>query len=246
MKVKVARLIRKKRAQLAHQLQFKDWISPALHDYWAEFLQRANNIQLLSWIREQQQQLLSEQADTEQGDAEHPDAGPQPPASDSAKLLEELPAEARALLDELQPRLGEETHVGDWLEVNQERINQFAEVTDDRQWLHTDPQRAALESPFKTTIAHGFLTLALLPVLTDSVNPERPQYPRARMAVNYGLNQVRFPYPVKAGSRVRARTRLASVVPIKRGLELVNEITVEVDGSRRPACVAESVLRLYF
>ncbi len=233
--MKVVKLIKQKRDELAHQLQFKDWISPALHDYWAEFLQRANNIQLLTWIREQQAAAAG-------GEPEPLVAA----AVDSDKLLEELPAEARALLAELQPRLGEETHVGDWLEVSQARINQFAEVTGDHQWLHTDPERAARESPFKTTIAHGFLTLALLPVLTDSVNPERPQYPRARMAVNSGLNQVRFPYPVKAGSRVRARTRLASVVPIKRGLELVNEITVEVDGSRRPACVAESVLRLYF
>ena len=227
-------MFRRKRAAL--QQQFQQWLSPTLRDYWAEVLQRANNIQLLSWVREH---------------SPFADVVVEPPAAEPAAEVEpakkpELLPEARALLEELQARLGEETHVGEWLEVSQERINRFAEVTEDHQWIHTDPARAALESPFRTTIAHGFLTLALLPVLTDSVNPEKPQYPRAKMAVNYGLNQVRFPYPVKAGSRVRARTRLARIEVIKRGLELVNEITVEVEGSRRPACVAESVVRLYF
>ena len=236
--MKVVTLIKQKRDELAAQYQFqlKDWLSPTLRDYWGEFLQRANQVQLLvGWNRDQQQPLADEPAVP----AVAVRVEPEP------QEIELLPA-ARELYDELLANLGEEIHVGEWLEVSQDRINRFAEVTEDHQWIHTDPARAAAESPFKTTIAHGFLTLALLPVLTDSVSPETPRYPTAKLAVNYGLNQVRFPYPVKAGSRVRARTRLASVVPIKRGLELINEITVEVEGSRRPACVAESVVRLYF
>jgi len=151
-----------------------------------------------------------------------------------------------ALMNELLDTLGEEIHVGNWLTVDQSRINQFADVTDDHQWIHTDPERAQQESPFKTTIAHGFLTLSLLSVLTDSVDPETQKFPTAKMTVNYGLNQVRFPYPVKEGSNVRARTKIQSVTPIKRGLEIVQEITVEIEGCRRPGCVAESVIRLYF
>lgn len=237
--MKVVKLIKQKREELAqYQFQLKDWISPALRDYWAEFLLRANNIQLLSWVREQHAAVTGHALPAA-------DASAKAVAEELVKPVTVLP-EAQELYDQLLANRGEETHVGDWLEVSQERINQFAAVTEDHQWIHTDPQRAAEESPFKTTIAHGFLTLALLPALTDSVDPEQPLYPGAKMAVNYGLNQVRFPYPVKAGSRVRARTRLARVEPIKRGLELVNEITVEVEGNRRPACVAESVVRLYF
>ncbi|TQV86741.1 MaoC family dehydratase [Aliikangiella coralliicola] len=146
----------------------------------------------------------------------------------------------------LEQRLGEETFVGEWFSVDQECINQFAEVTGDRQWIHTDPERAAKESPFKTTIAHGFLTLALLPKLTDAVDDTNNPYPEAKMSVNYGLNQVRFPYPVKAGSRVRARSKLVGLTPMRKSIELVNEVSIEVENSKRLACVAETVLRLYF
>jgi len=146
----------------------------------------------------------------------------------------------------LKTKLGEETFLGDWLTVNQECINQFAEITGDDQWIHTDPERAKLESPFKTTIAHGFLTLALIPTLTETVSEENNPYPDAKMVVNYGLNQVRFPFPVKVGSRVRARIRLAALTPMKRSIEVVNEVSIEVENRSRPACVAETVLRLYF
>jgi len=227
--VKVVDFLKKKSEKLTraqHQFEFTEWVSPAIRDYWAEFLNKANNHQLISWVREYQ--LLS-------------NGTPQP----QPKAIE-LHPEAQKLLASLSVKLGEEVHVGDWLEIDQQRINQFAEVTMDRQWIHTDPERAATQSPFGGTIAQGFLTLSLLPVLTESVDPEHPQYPTAKMAVNYGLNQVRYPYPVKVGNRLRAHTRLAKVEPIKRGLEMVNEITIEIEGCRRPACVAESIIRLYF
>ncbi|WP_220718976.1 MaoC family dehydratase [Agarivorans litoreus] len=226
--MKVVDFIKKKREMLAQNpFELKDWLSPAIRDHWIEFLNKAHDSQLVNWVREHQLSSNGEQ-------------------QASFKDTIELHPKAEALLEELSMQLGEEIHIGDWLNVTQERINQFADVTKDHQWLHTDPQRAAEESPFKTTIAHGFLTLSLLPALTESVDPDKPLYPSAKMMVNYGINQVRFPYPVKVNNRIRARTRLTKVVPIKRGLELVKEITVEIEGCRRPACVVESVVRLYF
>jgi acyl dehydratase len=146
----------------------------------------------------------------------------------------------------LQKKLGKETFQGEWLTVNQDCINQFAKITGDKQWIHTDPERAKIDSPFKSTIAHGFLTLALIPALTETVTQINNPYPDAKMVVNYGLNQVRFPFPVKAGARVRARIRLVALTPMKRSIEVVNEVSIEVEGRSRPACVAETVLRLYF
>lgn len=157
-----------------------------------------------------------------------------------------LGPDAQKMYEKLQQQLGQETFLGKWLTVDQACINQFADVTGDRQWIHTDPERAKKESPFKTTIAHGFLTLALIPSLTESDDPDNNPFPEARMVVNYGLNQVRFPFPVKSGSRVRARIRLVGVTPMKRSIEVVNEVSIEVEKRSRPACVAETVLRLYF
>jgi acyl dehydratase len=164
---------------------------------------------------------------------------------DAIEPLVLTPAAAK-MYQKLQQNLGEETFVGEWFLVDQNCINQFAEVTGDKQWIHTDPERAAEESPFKTTIAHGFLTLSLLPKLTDSVDDTNNPYPEAKMTVNYGLNQVRFPFPVKSGTRVRARTKLIGLTPMRKSIELVNEISIEVENSKRLACVAETVLRLYF
>lgn len=147
---------------------------------------------------------------------------------------------------QLQESLGEETYLGDWYTVDQSGIDQFAKATGDKQWIHTDPDRAQLESPFKTTIAHGFLTLALIPLLTKSVDVQNSDFSQAKMIVNYGLNRVRFPSPVKVGKRIRARTRVINLVPMKRGLEVVREVTIEVENSTRPACIADTVLRLYF
>ncbi len=154
--------------------------------------------------------------------------------------------EAAKVFAELQEKIDQETFVGDWFTVDQNCIDQFAAVTGDDQWIHTDPDRAAKESPFKTTIAHGFLTLSLIPSLTDAVDSEKNPYPGAKMVVNYGLNQVRFPFPVKSGSRVRARTTLIGLTPMKRSIEVVNEVSIEVENSKRLACVAQTVLRLYF
>ncbi len=164
---------------------------------------------------------------------------------DAPKPLVLIPAAAE-MYRKLEQQLDQETFIGEWFTVDQTCINQFAEVTGDRQWIHTDPERAVKESPFKTTIAHGFLTLALLPKLTDSVDDTNNPYPEAKMAVNYGLNQVRFPFPVKSGTRVRARQKLVGLTPMRKSIELVNEVSIEVENSKRMACVAETVLRLYF
>ena len=146
----------------------------------------------------------------------------------------------------LKNQVGEETYVGEWYTINQDCIDQFANVTGDLQWIHTDPSRAKKESPFRTTISHGFLTLALIPMLTDSVDPDKNHYPEARIVVNNGLNRVLFPSPVKVGKRIRARTRVINLTPMKKGLEIVREVRIEIENSTRPACIAEVVLRLYF
>lgn len=146
----------------------------------------------------------------------------------------------------LEPRLGQEIHVGPWLVIDQERINRFAEVTGDVQWIHTDQERAAKESPYGTTIAHGFLTLSLLQYLTESNHPEffQNNYPGMKMRVNYGLNRVRFPAPVPAGSRIRAHTVLKEVSRIDPWVEIIYTITIEIEGRDKPACVAEFIARV--
>jgi len=147
---------------------------------------------------------------------------------------------------ELEPRVGSEIHVSDWLEITQERIDRFAEATGDRQWIHVDPQRAARESPFGTTIAHGYLTLSLYPLLREMVDESRPLFPGVRRVINYGLNKVRFPNAVRAGQRVRGHTELLAVEEVGGGLQLTERFTVEVEGEQRPACVAEAIMRYYF
>jgi acyl dehydratase len=161
------------------------------------------------------------------------------------ELLIQVPV-AEKTYKSLLEKMDTVTFLGEWHMVGHECIDQFAEVTGDKQWIHTDPIRAAKESPFKSTIAHGFLTLSLIPKLTNSVDLDNNPYPEARMVINLGLNQVRFPSPVKPGSRVRASIKLVSLVPMKRSIEVVNEVSIEVENSKRLACVAETVLRLYF
>lgn len=143
--------------------------------------------------------------------------------------------------------VGCEVHVGKWLTVEQSRIDVFAEATGDRQWIHTDPDRAALESPYKGTIAHGFLTLSLLPFLTESNAPGmfEKNYPGMRLRVNYGLDKVRFPAPVVTGARIRARSVIVRVEEVPGGVEIVYRITVEIEGGAKPACVVEQLFRLY-
>jgi acyl dehydratase len=146
----------------------------------------------------------------------------------------------------LEAQIGEEGHVSDWVEVDQARIQRFADATGDHQWIHVDVERARRESPYGTPIAHGFLTLSLLPMLTSAGTGEEPRYAGVKLTVNYGLNRVRFPAPVKAGSRVRARSVLKEVSDVPGGLQLVREVTVVIEGGDKPACVAEAISRLYF
>jgi acyl dehydratase len=138
-------------------------------------------------------------------------------------------------------RIGEEIAVSDWLEVTQARINQFAEATGDHQWIHVDPVRAATESPFKSTIAHGFLTLSLLSTLIR----ESIQVTGLRMAINYGLNRVRFVSPVPASSRIRARITLQAVAPVTDGFQVAWQVTIEREQGDKPACVADWIVRYY-
>jgi acyl dehydratase len=141
----------------------------------------------------------------------------------------------------LRDLIGQEVAVSDWLDVSQARIDQFADATGDRQWIHVDPVRAAAESPFKTTIAHGFLTLSLISVLTRTA----VAFPGQRMAINYGANRVRFVSPVPAGSRIRARFSPLAVEDAKGSVQVTWGVTVERDGSHRPACVVEWIVRYY-
>ncbi|OGQ67470.1 MAG: enoyl-CoA hydratase [Deltaproteobacteria bacterium RIFCSPLOWO2_12_FULL_50_11] len=150
------------------------------------------------------------------------------------------------ILREFNSKVGQEISVGPWFLITQERIHQFAEATLDRQWLHTDPDRARRESPYGTTVAHGYLTLSLLPHLMGSLASSQKDFPDMKFAVNYGLNKVRFPHPVKVGSKIRARTFLQGVEAIDGGIQLVRKVTIEIEDVAKPACVAETVVRLYF
>ncbi len=142
----------------------------------------------------------------------------------------------------LRERLGQEVAVGDWMQLTQERINQFAEATDDRQWIHVDPARAAVESPFKSTIAHGFLTLSLVSVLTRKAMT----WSGLRMAVNYGLNRVRFVAPVPAGARIRGRFSPIALEDAAGGSVTVTwSVTIEREQGDKPAAVAEWLVRYY-
>ncbi len=140
-------------------------------------------------------------------------------------------------------RAAEGTHLGysDWMEVTQERIDQFAEATGDHQWIHVDPARAAEHSPFGGTIAHGYLTLSLIP----SLLPQVVEMTGFSMGVNYGCNRVRFMSPVPSGAKLRLGVELKSVDEIAGGAQVTHEITFEVEGVDKPACVAEVVFRSY-
>ncbi|MER7913793.1 MULTISPECIES: MaoC family dehydratase [unclassified Streptomyces] len=143
--------------------------------------------------------------------------------------------------EELRAGVGEQLGHSDWLEVDQKRIDLFAEATGDHQWIHVDPERAAA-GPFGTTIAHGYLTLSLLPVFV----PQILAVEGVRMGINYGTEKVRFPAPVPVGSRLRATAVLAKVEEVSGGVQVTAAVTVEREGSEKPVCVAESVSRYYF
>jgi acyl dehydratase len=146
-------------------------------------------------------------------------------------------------LADLQAHAGQEITVTDWLTIEQSRIQQFADATGDQQWIHIDEERARRESPYGTTVAHGFLTLSMLAeFLQSSVACHG-----TTMGVNYGLNKVRFPAPVRSGERIRCRIRLDSVEPLAGpAAQITWSATVEIDQGDKPACVAEMVTRWYF
>jgi acyl dehydratase len=144
-------------------------------------------------------------------------------------------------LDALRHQIGHEIAVSDWVAIPQARIDTFAEATGDRQWIHVDAARAARDSPFGTTIAHGFLTLSLAGALLDRILP----FDGFRMAINYGLNRVRFIAPVPAGSRVRGRFSPMAVEETDGGRQVTWRVTFEREGADKPCCVAEWVVRYY-
>jgi len=141
---------------------------------------------------------------------------------------------------ELKDLVGQEIGVSDWITVTQERIQLFADATNDHQWIHLDVERAKA-GPFGTTIAHGFLTLSLLPEMAASAFGVN----ETRMGVNYGLNKVRFPAPVPSGSRLRGRFKLVGYEPLEGGAQLTVQVTMEREGSDKPVCIAESIGRRY-
>ena len=142
----------------------------------------------------------------------------------------------------LKDRIGEEIAVSNWLEVTQARIDQFADATGDRQWIHVDRARASRESPTGTTIAHGMLTLSLVPALLQSCL----RVDGVAMALNYGLDRVRFPAPLPAGGRIRARATLAALAQIAGGVQATWQVDVESDGGKRPVCSAHMLARYLF
>ncbi|CCF99029.1 MaoC family dehydratase [Ralstonia solanacearum] len=155
-------------------------------------------------------------------------------------------------LDALRELVGQEVAVSDWMEITQQQVNQFAEATGDRQWIHVDVERARRESPFGAPVAHGFLTLSLLPALMHNAL----DMPDVKMGVNYGLNKVRFMAPVPVGSRLRARVSLLGMevlpplqsspdAPALTGAQMTWNVMIEREGQERPVCVAESISRRY-
>ena len=142
----------------------------------------------------------------------------------------------------LKDLVGREVAVTDWSTISQERIRQFAEITDDRQWIHVDEERAQRESPFRGTIAHGFLTLSLLSSFMRQAVEIRSG---VRMSVNYGLNRVRFPAPVPSGAQIRAHFTLQSLKQVPGALEAAFGVTIEIQHGDKPCCVAEWIVRYY-
>jgi len=147
-----------------------------------------------------------------------------------------------------QKNIGSEEGVGEWFSVTQDRINLFADATLDHQFIHVDPEKSAKLSPYKVTIAHGFLTLSLVPHLGASIpRTSAEAYQGLVMAVNYGLDKVRFPNPVKVGAKVRARRSLTEAeLKNPTTIQLKQTVTIEIDGESKPGCVAESLTRLIY
>ena len=144
--------------------------------------------------------------------------------------------------DELIAAEGRELGVTDWVEIRQQRIDQFADATDDHQWIHVDPERAK-DGPFGACVSHGYLTLSLANLFL----PQLVSYQRLKMGVNYGCDKVRFPSPVKVNSRVRGRGQVVAAEPVKGdGVQVTVRISVEIEGADKPGCVVDTISRLYF
>jgi acyl dehydratase len=150
------------------------------------------------------------------------------------------------VLTELQGKVGEEIHVSDWMTVTQEIVDLFANATGDKQWIHVNEKRAASESPYGKTIAHGYLTLSLYPMLRGLVDSDEPIFPGATNVINYGINKLRFTNAVKVGSKIRAHCTLVGAEEVKNSLQLTEQYSVEIKDEERPACVAECIMRVYF
>jgi len=145
-------------------------------------------------------------------------------------------------IEELRTLVGQRLGTSDWFEITQQRVQAFADGTDDQQWIHCDPERARLESPYGTTVAHGFLTLALC----NSLSQQIFTIAGVKMVLNYGLNRVRFPNPVPVGSRLRMSSDLIELKETRVGAQVICKQTFEVEGQTKPACVAETIVRVFF
>ncbi|MDH4279745.1 MAG: MaoC family dehydratase [Acidimicrobiia bacterium] len=156
-----------------------------------------------------------------------------------------MSANAEKAYEAIQAQLGQEAKAGDWMEIDQDRVNAFADATLDHQFIHIDPERAA-QTPFGGPIAHGFLTLSLLVHLSTSIPNETPPLDGLLMLVNYGLNKVRFINPVPVGSRVRATSQLGEVTLKGNAVDMINNMTVEIEGQDKPALVADWISRMVF
>ena len=159
-----------------------------------------------------------------------------------------MPTNAEKAIEIFKGQEGKADGTGEWFKVEQSRINAFADATLDHQFIHVDPEKAAQLSPFKVTIAHGYLTLSLIPYLQAAIPMTAPKaYEGIVMAVNYGLDKVRFPSPVKVNSRVRAQRELITAELVNpTTIQLKQKITIEIEGEGKPACVAETLARLYY
>lgn len=153
-----------------------------------------------------------------------------------------MPVREVESIEELKKLIGQEVATSDWVEVTQQQINLFAEATQDHQWIHVDVERAKKESPFGGPIAHGYLTLSLFPHLISKAFRLNQKF---KMGVNYGINKLRFMSPVPAGGRIRARMELTDVSEVKGGYQVAWNVTVDIEGQEKPACVAEPVYRYY-
>lgn len=162
--------------------------------------------------------------------------------AEAALKVDCMPSRVINGLDELRSLVGQRLGVSDWFEVTQERVNAFADGTDDHQWIHCDPQRCKDESPYGTTVAHGFLTLSLVIPLSQRIF----SVAGVKMILNYGLNRVRFPSPVRVGSRVRLVSDLLEVKDIVGCAQTTVKQTIEVEGESKPACIAETIVRIFF